>query len=63
MDDFSHVNAAQIMAAAKKLGATMSDIPGLWNVPGYPELTCGQLVDVASKDLLTQIFEEMSDGE
>lgn len=28
---------------AAALGATPADIPGLWNVPGHPELTTGQL--------------------
>lgn len=28
------------------LGATPSDIPGLWNAPGYPELTTGQLEQI-----------------
>lgn len=31
---------------ARDLGATPADIPGLWNLPGYPELTTGQLIDV-----------------
>ena len=26
-----------------RTGATPADIPGLWNVPGYPELTTAQL--------------------
>ncbi len=34
--------------AAKALGATRADIPGLWNAPGYPELTTGQLLDIAA---------------
>ncbi|RSU57992.1 hypothetical protein [Sphingobium yanoikuyae] len=36
-------------AAAKKLGAVPADIPGLWNVPGHPELTTGQLIDLAAR--------------
>ena len=36
---------ARIEAAT---GATRSDIPGLWNLPGYPELTFGQLQQVAA---------------
>lgn len=31
---------------ASDLRATRADIPGLWNVPGYPELTTNQLVTV-----------------
>ena len=38
-----------IMQAALRIGATPADIPGLWNAPGYPELTTGQLLDIASK--------------
>ena len=32
--------------AARVMGATPADIPGLWNVPGHPELTTGQLLDL-----------------
>jgi len=35
-----------IRQIAEKLGATPADIPGLWNLTGYPELTTGQLVQV-----------------
>lgn len=35
-----------IRAAASSLGAVPADIPGLWNVPGHPELTTGQLLDL-----------------
>ncbi len=31
---------------ARDLNAAPADLPGLWNVPGYPELTTGQLVSV-----------------
>ena len=31
---------------ASNLRATRADIPGLWNVPGYPELTTNQLMTV-----------------
>jgi hypothetical protein len=31
--------------------ATPADIPGLWNAPGYPELTTGQLLGEASRIL------------
>lgn len=27
-----------------EIGAVEADIPGLWNVPGHPELTTGQLL-------------------
>lgn len=36
-----------IEKAAKKLGASRADIPGLWRVSGYPELTTAQLVSIA----------------
>lgn len=35
--------------AAKKLGATRADVPGLWNVPGHPELTTNQLLALAGQ--------------
>lgn len=38
-----------IEQAAEKLGAVPADIPGLWCVPGYPELTTGQLLDAAGR--------------
>jgi hypothetical protein len=31
---------------ASDLNAAPADLPGLWNVPGYPELTTGQLISV-----------------
>lgn len=31
-------------AAAEKMNAKPADIPGLWWVPGYPELTTNQLL-------------------
>lgn len=37
-----------VLMAAKQLGAVQSDIPGLWNAPGYPELTTAQLLGIAS---------------
>lgn len=37
-----------IEQAAKALNATPSDIAGLWNAPGYPELTTNQLVQIAA---------------
>lgn len=33
--------------ASALIGATPSDIPGLWNAPGFPELTTGQLLSLA----------------
>lgn len=38
-----------ISRAASALSARPSDIPGLWIVHGYPELTTGQLIDVAAR--------------
>lgn len=37
-----------IEQAAAKIGATPSDF-GLWQAPGYPELTSWQLLDAASR--------------
>jgi hypothetical protein len=37
-----------IQEAVKILGATPADIAGLWNAPGYPELTTGQLMHAAA---------------
>jgi len=37
--------------AARVMGATPADIPGLWNVPGLPELTTGQLLMLAGQKL------------
>ena len=41
--------AINIDCLAKVLGATPSDLPGLWNLPGFPELTTNQLLDVAAQ--------------
>lgn len=38
-----------VIEAAKSLGAMPADIPGLWLVPGYPELTTGQMLQVAKQ--------------
>jgi len=38
-----------IVEAARKLNATPANIPGLWNAPGYPELTTGQLLSAAGR--------------
>jgi hypothetical protein len=35
-----------IAKIAETLGATPADIPGLWNLAGYPELTNGQLLQL-----------------
>lgn len=35
-----------LVKAAKALGAEPAEIMGLWNVPGYPELTNCQLMQV-----------------
>jgi len=40
---------AIVERAAIMLNATESDIPGLWNAPGYPELTTSQLVQIAAE--------------
>jgi hypothetical protein len=37
-----------VCEAAQKMGARISDIPGLWFLPGYPELTSAQLLQLAS---------------
>lgn len=37
-----------LVRAAKALGAEPADVIGLWNVPGCPELTCNQLMQVWS---------------
>lgn len=36
--------------AVVETGAVETDIPGLWNVPGHPELTDRQLIDLASRN-------------
>ena len=38
-----------IAECARKLGATPADMPGLWNVPGYPELTTAQMLSAATQ--------------
>ena len=35
---------------ASDIGATPSDIPGLWNLAGFPELTSNQLREVVEMD-------------
>ena len=41
---------SMLEAAIEITGATPAEgvIPGLWNVPGYPELTTGQLLQIAA---------------
>jgi len=39
---------AAALDAARSLGAVSADIPGLWMLPGYPELTSRQLVQIAA---------------
>lgn len=38
-------------AAAERLNATPADMPGLWSVPGHPELTTNQLLALAAHEL------------
>ena len=38
---------SEIAEACRKLNATPSDMIGLFNAPGYPELTTGQLLTIA----------------
>ena len=40
-----------IAYAARLLGAKPADIPGLWIVPGLPELTTGQLLQIAGQQV------------
>lgn len=40
----AHMPIEQI---AQHLGARPADMPGLWTLPGFPELTTNQLRDVA----------------
>lgn len=44
---FEELREQVIERAAEKLEATEADIPGLWNAPGYPELTTNQMVALA----------------
>jgi len=38
---------------AAEIGAVKDDrIPGLWHLPGYPELTTGQMIGVAVRAVL-----------
>jgi hypothetical protein len=38
-----------INEAATILGATPADVAGLWNAPGYPELTTAQMMYIATE--------------
>lgn len=38
-----------VQEAAQILGATPADIGGLWNAPGYPELTTAQMMLIATE--------------
>ena len=41
---------AMVESAAALVGALPDQtIPGLWHVPGYPELTTGQLLQIAAE--------------
>ncbi len=42
--------ADRLVFAAKALGATPSDMIGLWNLPGHPELTSNQLLQLWQGD-------------
>lgn len=47
IDGFKPMRGREIVqTAAAELGATPADMPGLWNLPGYPELTSAQLVQI-----------------
>lgn len=47
----SHMRRRAIVeSAARIVGATPDPkIPGLWNAPDYPELTTGQLLQIAAE--------------
>jgi len=53
--EFSPVNAAVIKLRQSGHRVAPSDIPGLWEVSGYPELTTGQLLSIASPALYHNI--------
>ena len=44
------IAAFSIERIAHELGATPADIAGLWNLPGFPELTTNQLYHVAAME-------------
>lgn len=43
---------SMVEAAAASIGAVRSEYPGLWNAPGYPELTTGEVLDMARRNHL-----------
>lgn len=45
-----------VLRAARRIGAQPSDIPGLWNAPGYPELTTGQLLSLGAPDRSVTVY-------
>lgn len=49
--DFARLEMRVMALILQELGATPAEgpIPGLWNVPGYPELTTNQLLDLMGK--------------
>lgn len=47
MDDRKLTDSNPIDEAVKLTGAIQAEIPGLWYVRGYPELTTMQLLQVA----------------
>ena len=42
------ITAFPIEHIARKLGATPSAMPDLWNLTGFPEMTTNQLYDIAT---------------
>lgn len=44
------LNQDTLSAAAYAMGATPADVPGLWNLPGHPELTSNQLIGLACRN-------------
>ncbi len=43
------IHGLSVIEAAELIGAVPADIPGLWFAVGYPELTTGQLLDIANR--------------
>lgn len=46
LDAVEHWQSLVQIAADFLRAKPAGDIPGLWNVPGHPELTSGQLLDL-----------------
>ena len=44
--DISERLAGGVREACAGLGATPADVAGLWNAPGFPELTTNQLLSI-----------------